>query len=208
MPLPKADEDAGGRVSNIPLTARQDVSSSTSDKGLVKPADHTAGPRQVGAFQQRVVEMDGVGVGIIGDEVVTGARMRSACAQDAFSDLAWQPGDPICAPQRVDRRDRRGVGRTRPSENQEPGEPSYNSYHDVPLRRTPAGAVMMAVPSERDPRGRIKYQIRAEAPVRPISQMDGCTLATCSPTGVSRAVNTAPDAERILGRPSRAASLL
>jgi hypothetical protein len=91
MPLPKADEDAGGSVSNIPSTARQDVSSSTSDKGLVKPADHTAGPRQVGAFQQRVVEMDGVGVGIIGDDVVTGARMRSACAQDAFSDLAWQP---------------------------------------------------------------------------------------------------------------------
>jgi hypothetical protein len=151
MPLPKADEDAGGRVSNIPLTARQDVSSSTSDKGLVEPADHAAGPRQVGAFQQRVVEMDGVGVGIIGDEVVTGPRMRSACAQDAFSDLAWQPGDPICAPQRVDRRDRRGVGRTRPSENQEPGEPSYNSYHDVPLRRAPAGAVMMAVPIERDP---------------------------------------------------------
>ena len=33
-------------------------------------------------------------------------------------------------------------------------------------------------------------------------------MTTCSPTGVSRAFNTAPDAERILGRPSRAASLL
>jgi hypothetical protein len=208
MPQPKAGEDAGGRVSNIPLTARQDVSSGTSDEGLVEPTDPAAGPRQVGAFQQRVVEMDGVRVGIVGGKVVTGPRMRSARGQDTLSDLAWQPGDPICAPQRVDRRDRRGVDRTRPSENQEPGEPGYNSYHLVPLRSAPAGAVMMAVPSERDPHGRIKYQIRAEAPVRPISQLDGCTLATCSPTGVSRAFNTAPDAERILGRPSRAASLL
>jgi hypothetical protein len=151
MPLPKADEDAGGPGSNISLTARQDVSSGTSDEGLVEPTDPAAGPRQVGAFQHRVVEMDGVQVGIVGGEVMTGPRMRSAREQDTFSDLAGQPGDPICAPQRVDRRDRRGVGHTRPSENQEPGEPSYNSYHDVPLRRAPAGAVMVAVPSERDP---------------------------------------------------------
>jgi hypothetical protein len=140
MPLPKAGEDAGGPGSNISLTARQDVSSGTSDEGLVEPTDPAAGPRQVWAFQHRVVGMDGVQVGIVGGEVMTGPRMRSAREQDTFSDLTGQPGDPICAPQRVDRRDRRGVGHTRPSENQEPGEPSYNSYHDVPLRRAPAGA--------------------------------------------------------------------
>jgi hypothetical protein len=124
MPLPKAGEDAGGSVSNIPLTARQDISSGTSDEGLVEPTDPTAGARQVGAFQRRVVEMDGVrGGGTVGGEVVTGPRIRSARRQDTFSDLGWQPGDPICAPHRIDRRDRRGVGRTRPSENEEPGGP-------------------------------------------------------------------------------------
>jgi hypothetical protein len=136
-----------GRASNIFLTVRRDVSSGASDEGLVEPADPAAEARQVGAFQKRVVEMDGVRVGIVGGEVVTGPRLRSARGQDPFSDLAWQPGDPICAPHRVGRRDRRGVGRTRPSENQEPGEPGYNSYHHVPLRKAPAGAVMMAVPS-------------------------------------------------------------
>src|ERR1700736_2211653 len=82
---------------------------------------------------------------------MTGPRLRAARGQDTFSDLAGQPGDPICAPQRVDRRDRRGGGHTRPSENQETREPSYNSYHDVLLRTAPPGAVMVAVPSERDP---------------------------------------------------------
>jgi hypothetical protein len=132
------------------MTVRRDVSSGASDEGLVEPADPAAEARQVGAFQKRVVEMDGVRVGIVGGEVMTGPRVRSARGQDTFSDLAWQPGDPICAPHRVDRRDRRGVGRARPSENQEPGEPGLNSYH-VPLRRAAAGAVMMTVPSERDP---------------------------------------------------------
>src|SRR3981189_2253588 len=90
--------DAAGRASNIPLTVGGDVSSGASDEGLVEPADPAAEARQVGAFQKRVVEMDGVRVGIVGGEVVTCPRLRSARGQDTFSDLAWQPGDPSCGP--------------------------------------------------------------------------------------------------------------